>query len=291
MHRLLPVFVVLAVTAAAMSGAGCATDRDRPKEKRERRYDGPVIDLHAHLVLTGAPDEAEQYRKNAADPRLQKVAAIVTAPAGKPDETKTLNDNALALQQENAKIVAVGSVHPADGSFALDELERLALAGTKIVALHPAVQGFDLADPRVAAVVQRCGERGIAVLIEGTADSSMFGKTVALALKYPQAQLIIAHMGFTDFHDAALLVLTAKNAAYAENVWFDVSITAPVYVNSPYEEQLAWVIRRFPKKVLFGSEFPLFTSGAAIDAVQSLGLTEGEQADVLYGNAARLLKL
>lgn len=291
MHRLLKSFIIFAVALVAVSAGSCASaERERPKEKRERRYDGPVIDLHAHLVVTGAPDEDELFRKNAADPRLQRVGAIVMAPFGRLDETRSLNDKAIALQKENPKIVAVASVHPYDGG-ALDELERVALAGVKVLALQPALQGVDLADARVAALVQRCGQREVAVMLEATGDASVFGKTAALALKNPQTQLIIAHIGFSDFHQAALFMLTAKNANYADNVWFDVSATAPVYVNSPYEEQLAWIIRRFPKKVLFGSDFPLYSSSIAIDAVQSLGLSEGEQADVLYGNAARLLKL
>lgn len=281
---LVSLSLCLAVTASS-----CASGDNRPKARKERTYDGPVIDLHAHLVLTGHVDENENFRKNAADPRLQKLGAIVTAPLGKADETRSLNDRVLALVKENAKIVPIPSVHPGDGQFALDELERVAQAGAKLIALHATTQGLDLNDARVGNLVARAGERQMTVLIEGTADPTIFSKTLALALRHPNTQIIVAGMGVTDFHDAAVFALMSKFPGYTDNVWFDVSLTAPLYANSPYEEQLAWVIRRFPKKVLFGSDFPLFTSGAGIEAVQSLGLTEGEQADVLFGNAARLL--
>lgn len=285
---LVSLALALALVLAAL-GASCASSDNKPKQRRERTYDGPVIDLHTHLVLTGHVDEADAFRKNAADPRLQKVGAIVTAPQGKPEETKAQNDRVLALVKENAKIVPIPSVHPADGQFALDELERVVQAGAKLIALHVTTQGIDLNDARVGNLVQRAGERGVTVLIEAVADPTVFSKVLGLALRHPQTTIIVAGIGVTDFHDAAVFALMTKYPGYTDNVWFDVSLTAPLYVNSPYEEQLAWVIRRFPKKVLFGSDFPLFSSGAAIDAAQNIGLTEGEQADVLFGNAARLL--
>jgi len=98
-------------------------------------------------------------------------------------------------------------------------------------------------------------------------------------------------MGLTEFDEAAMFSQAKKNPAYSDNVYFDLASTAALYTRSPYADELVWVIRRFPKNVLFGSDFPLDTSAQAVDAVQQLGLEEGEQADVLYGNAARLLKL
>jgi predicted TIM-barrel fold metal-dependent hydrolase len=173
------------------------------------------------------------------------------------------------------------------------EIDRVIDAGAKMIALDPAKQKLDLADARVGAVVQHCGERGVPVLIEadGALSPGVLGKALQVALDHPQAQLVLGHMGLTHFTEAALFATAKKSAAFPDNVYFDVSSTAALYTKTPYADELAWVIRKFQKHVMFGSDFPLDTSEQAIDAVQTLGLEEDEQADVLYGNAARLLKL
>lgn len=293
----LPVVVVVLLLALALLAGGAAScassPRERERERRPRRYDGPVLDLYAHLALTGAADEAERYRKNAADPRLQKIAAVVTAPAGRPDETRAQNDRVLALAAENKKVVPVPSVFPYDGPPALDELTRLADAGVTLVHLSAAPQGIDPADPRLSALVQRAGERGVALFVEGSgpADSTVFSRVIALAERHPSTQLIVVHMGLVAFRDAAALVAARQGPAWGDNVWLDLSSVATLYSGSPAAPELVWLIRKMQRRVLFGSGFPVDASSQAIDAVQKLGLEEGEQADVLYGNAARLLHL
>ncbi|HEY4220477.1 MAG TPA: amidohydrolase family protein, partial [Myxococcota bacterium] len=234
--------------------------------------------------------DLDAWKKNAADPHTTRIGAVVIAAT--PGDARAQNDRALALAKDDPKVFAVASVHPADGN-ANAEIDRVVDAGAKMVALDPVKQKIDLADPRVAGVVQHCGERGIVVLIEADEALSpgVLGKALILAMDHPQAQLLLAHMGLTGFTTAALFVVAKKNAIFPENVFFDLSSTATLFARSPYDEQLVWLIRKFPKNVLFGSDFPLDTSAAATDALQALGLEEGEQADILYSNAVRLLKL
>ncbi len=288
------VIVVIAATAAvsfaAVPFAGCASQEPHERKRRVQRYDGPVIDVHAHLAVTGAADEEERFRKNAADPHITRIGAVVVAAA--PADARPLNDRVLALARELPKLFAVASVHPAQPD-AVAEIDRVADAGARMIALDPVRQHIDLADPRVGAIVERCGQRALPVLIEadGALSPGVLGKILALAMDHPQARLIAAHMGLTSFSQATMFAMAKKNPAYPDNVFFDVSSTATLYARSPYAEHLVWVIRRFEKNVLFGSDYPLDTSAQAVDAVQNLGLEEDEQADVLYGNAARLLQL
>ena len=282
--------LLVALSAFALFGACASSNPEERRARKVRRYDGPVIDVHAHLVFTGAADEEEKFKKNAADPHITRLGAVVVAAT--PSEARGLNDRVLALAREDPKIFAVATVHPA-AMDAVAEIDRVADAGARMVALDPVKQRIDLLDPKVGVIVDRCGTRGLPVLIEADAAMSpgVMGKALTLALEHPQAQLVLAHMGLTGFDDAALFGNAKKNPLYGDNVYFDVSSTAALYARSPYADELVWVIRRFPKNVLFGSDFPLDTSAQAVEAVQSLGLEEGEQADVLYANAARLLKL
>jgi uncharacterized protein len=295
--------LVVTIALAALTGVtglaaiavplGCATsERPRERERKVRRYNGPVIDLFAHYVVTGTAEEAEEYRKNAADPRLARIVAAVTAAPGRPEETRVLNDRAIQLAAENGKVLPMPSVNPYDAG-AIEELGRMADAGAVLLRLSLGAASLDPSDAKVAAVVQRAGERGVAVFIEGAgaADRGLFSRVITLAERHPSTQIVVVRSGLTAFRDAAALIQARKSPSWNDNVWLDLSSVATLYVGSPAAPELVWLIRKLQKRVLFGSGFPVDRSGAAIDAVQILGLEEGEQADVLYGNAARLLRL
>jgi predicted TIM-barrel fold metal-dependent hydrolase len=102
----------------------------------------------------------------------------------------------------------------------------------------------------------------------------------------------LAHMGGVRFHEFALFGLVRRFAWYPRNVWCDLSAVAAFYADSPYSEQLVWVIRAIgTDRVLFGSDWPVDAPAKAVAAVQALGLTRAEQAQILYANAAALLGL
>lgn len=279
---------LLPLACLALWPSACASS-DKPKrEKKVERYGGPVIDLRAAYD----PNDEEAFLRNAADPRLAKIAAVVLAPAGAPN-ARALNDRVLDLQRREAKVLAGVSVHPYDGSAALEELDRAAAAGARLLALDGAAQRFDLADARVLDVVTRAGDRGMMVLIEGGAVSDLgaFGRIVELASRAPRTRFIVGHMGLTRFLDTAVIASLRRRPGWADNLFLDLSGTATLFVRSPFVDDLQWVIRLFPDRVLFGSDFPRDTTAQAIDATEQLGLTEGEQSLVLYANGAKLLGL
>jgi hypothetical protein len=73
-------------------------------------------------------------------------------------------------------------------------------------------------------------------------------------------------------------------------VYVDISAAAPLYADSPYADQFIWVLRKVgTDRILFGSDFPLYTPAEALDAVRALGFTDEEQAQILHDNAAALI--
>src|SRR5688572_73635 len=131
----------------------------------------------------------------------------------------------------------------------------------------------------------------MAVMLEAPAgEPALFKKVFDLAAKAPSTKIILAHMGLTAFNDAAMLA-HLRSAGRGENVYFDISATSTLYKGSPYVEQLLWVIRLFPDRVFFGSDFPRATSADATDATERLGLSAGEMSMVFYANAAKLFGL
>ncbi len=135
------------------------------------------IDSHVHLW---------NGEKSIADYEAQVKAAGLTVGAfggmwfggpenqalvGNPDSIRAHNDALLELAQKYPNMVPIATVHPYDGSAALDELQRVAARGVKLLKIHPHTQRFDPADPRVLALVRRAGELGVISFRAATAKS------------------------------------------------------------------------------------------------------------------------
>lgn len=292
----------LAGSLALLSTACAPPPPAHPGRPVPRAYAGPLIDVHAHLRIgeddAGRPDQPKGTRELRAleeQAGAAHAALIVIARKGKLDETRSRNDAAIeAARTSQGFFFAVASVHPDDGEAALAELDRVARLGVRVIKLHPNTQNFDVAAPSVGAVVHRSGELGLVLLFDAYSpfDASETGKFLKLALEHPKARFILAHLGGVGFHDMAVFGIIRQFSWYKRNVWFDVSATATFYARSPYRDELAWVIRAVgTDRVLFGSDWPVDPPARAAEALRELGLTEAEQRQVFFTNAAALLDL
>lgn len=290
-------FVIIALAACS------AADRGAPPGDRAGDYAGPIIDLHAHVFFD--PDVAasvnpelvatpEGFERHVAHPRLAAAAAMVIAPRGE-RETREQNDRLLEfVRGSSAPLLPAGSVHPADGEAALRELARLAGEGVAMIKLHPNTQAFSVADPAVRAVVCEAGELGLPVVLDfsGALRTADVGEYIALAMGCPRTRLVLAHAGTARFPETLVLSVLGKYPWYPRNVWLEISVSASMFADSPYREQFVWVLRQIGMdRVLFGSDFPLYTTADAVAAVQRLGLTPEELRRVFHDNAAELLGL
>jgi uncharacterized protein len=263
-------------------------------------YRGPIIDAHAHLRTgesdaTGPdhPQGTARVRGLDAHAGIAKTALIVIAGGG-PEAVRRKNDALLAaVAADPAHFYAVASVHPADGEAALAELARLQRAGVKMIKLHPNAQEFDVADPAVARVTARCGELGMAVLFDSydPFDPGQIGKFVKLAMSQPKTRFVLAHMGFTRFRETMVFALFGKLGA-ARNVWFDTSAIAVTYADTPMRAELVATMRKIGMdRIIFGSDWPVYTPTEALAAVHQLGLTAAEEKKVFHDNIAALVAL
>jgi uncharacterized protein len=262
-------------------------------------YHGPIIDAHTHPMLdaesqiVGEPHPPEAYRALVDGSQISRAAAITIAHRADPDRTRTRNNAVIKLAQDSGRFYfPVCSVHPADGPAALDEVDRVAAAGAAWLKLHPNTQGFDVADPAVAAVVSRATELGLPVLFDAYSpwDANQPGKFVNLAMAVPESRLILAHAHGPGFPQLLVYDIVARYPWWGRNVWIDISVTAAMLAGSPFAEQLTWVLRKVGvDRVVFGSDYPVDDPLAAVRAVAELGFTDAEQAAVLHDNASALL--
>ncbi len=269
---------------------------------RGERYDGPAIDVHAHVALT------EYERVSPTQPlglsaitalddaaKISHSALLVVAKEGEVENTQAMNDRAIdASAASGGRFFPVCSVHPKDAGAALRELERLKSRGVRMVKLHPNAQDFDVASPEIAAIADKAEALGLVLLFDSFSpvDAEELGKFFRLAMRHPKLQVVLAHMGGSQFHQLSVFGLLREFDYYAKNVWFDLSYVALFYADSPYREQLLWNVRKVgTDRVLFGTDWPVDNPLAARQAVEKLGLTEAEQRQVFYSNAASLLQL
>lgn len=259
----------------------------------------PVFDVHVHLREGEASLKAYRDDVAAADLKLSGLAAMwfggpYQAREGAPADVRARNDALIALAGKHADVVAVGTVHPYDGQAALDEVARIASRGVKMLKLHAHTQRFDVADPRVLAVVRKAGEVGMVVLLDNAnilpGDSE---ELFNLAAQAPKTKLVLAHMGGLNFRFWNILFLARTADGFAlDNVYFDISATILLAADSPIEDEFLWTLRNVGiDRVLLGSDYPQISLARTVQALERLDLTEEEKAKVRDRNARRLLGL
>ncbi len=261
-------------------------------------YHGPITDAHAHLRL-GEDDwtKPDQPKGVAALRALDTKAgiarsALIVIGFGDPAAVRAKNDAVIALSTADPQhFYPVASVNPDNGDESLVELDRLAKLGVKIIKLHPSAQEFDVANPVIAKIAQRCGERGMAILFDSfdPFDAAQVGKFVRLTMSQPRTKFVLAHMTFARFRETITFSMLRKMGA-GNNVWFDLSAIAVTYAGSPVQAELVWTMRKIGiDRMIFGSDWPLYSPAEALAATRTLGLNAAEQRQVFHDNIAGLL--
>lgn len=283
----------LLILAAAMGQLA-----SQPASARDRSV--AIVDHHVHLrvgeadwtISPSQPRGLETIGKQARKAGITRTGLVVVATGG-PQTTKERNDALLAaVATDPQHYFAIASVHPADGLAALEEIDRLVRAGVRHLKFHPNSQEFDPAGPEFAAVLKKANEHRMILLVDcfNPMDRNHFSKLMMVALKNPQARFILAHMNMTDFRETASIGLLRK-MRQAENIYFDLSVIASTYANSPLRQELVWTMRTIGMdRMIFGSDWPFNTPEEALKAVQALKLSSSEQRQVLGENALLLMQ-
>jgi predicted TIM-barrel fold metal-dependent hydrolase len=164
----------------------------------------------------------------------------------------------------------------------------------KVLKIHPHTQGFDIADPRTLALVNKAGELGIAVLMDNAGIvagdcQDLFN----LAARAPKTRFIFAHMGGLEFRFWNILVLARTADGFAlTNVHFDISGVVLLAPGSPIEKEFVWTLRNVGiESILLGSDYPQVGLARTVDALEKLDLTREEKTAILSGNARRIFGL
>ncbi len=261
----------------------------------------PVFDSHVHLWDGDKSIGEYEAQVKAAGLTITGFGGMWfggpenQALAGNPASIRAHNDALLALAKKHPTMVPIATVHPYDAAAALDELQRVAGLGVRMLKIHPHTQRFDPADPRVLALVRRAGELGVVVVMDNAnivpgGDSE---KLFNLALSAPKTKFVFAHMGGLNFRFWNILKMArTAEGLFGDNIYFDISAMVTLAADAPIEEEFIWTMRNVGiDHVLIGSDYPQFSLKQTLDALDKLDITPAEKAKIRHENARALLDL
>ena len=103
-----------------------------------------------------------------------------------------------------------------------------------------------------------------------------------VALEFPELQIVAGHIGAPWTQEIISL------ATKFPNIYIDTS----AYKASRFPTDFVEFMRgRGARKVLFGTNYPMLSAAACLEAVDSLGLDPEARELFLFGNARRVFKL
>lgn len=258
---------------------------------------GPLIDVHAHFYYPGCGradgEHLNQGRLRAGD-RIGitfHVASILGSWGASspiyfqsPADTRRGNDEMLALQRADSRIRSYVAVNPNDTAFALGEIDRCVAAGAVGLKLAAARRCDDaLLDP----IIARAAQYSLPVLHHiwqhrrrhwGGQDASDGADLAVLASRHPSVSFILAHIGGGGDY-------THTFAAVRDvpNVFLDLSGSG---VDRGMLDDALLAVG--PHRLLWGADLTLCTGLAKLWALEVIGLSAGELADIRWRNAVRI---
>jgi predicted TIM-barrel fold metal-dependent hydrolase len=258
----------------------------------------PLVDVHAHFYHPGS-GRADWQRVNAARLRAGErigirahIASILgswghTSPTyfPSPADVTAGNDAMLALASEHPdRIRCYVSVNPNDAAHARDEIARCVERGAVGIKLAASRRADDaLLDP----VADEAARRGLPVLHhiwqhrtrewpgQEISDGADLGR---LAQRHPRASFILAHLG-----GGGDWAHTCAAVREIPNIYIDLSGSGVDrgMLDLAYASVGA-------SRLLWGCDITMETGLAKLRALDTVGLSEDEIAEVRWRNAARI---
>ncbi len=271
------------------SGLSDAADKPKPAPTRRIAKLGPVIDCHAHLSYPGSAtsDKKDQQLIEAADKLgIDQLCCSVLTPKrpATAEGFRTCNTKvAEAMKRYAGRVLGYCYVNPGCGDEALDEIRRCVeergFMGVKLYNEHLCT------DPIVFPIVELTIELRVPILHHAGHGHRPFpsqpnisdGAHLAeLARRYPEAQLICAHIGGGGDWE-----WTVKALRHADNVFLDTS-------GSVTDEGIVDMAVRVlgVDRILFGCDMSMT---AGVGKIRGARLTETARRKILGENMKRIL--
>lgn len=256
-----------------------------------------IIDFHTHIFPEAIAQKAvaqvgnhyhiQMHGKGTTEDLLESADRsgidylVICSTATKASQVRNIND--WVASQAGGKLIGFGTLHPEMGNVE-EEMEHIFSLGLKGIKLHPDFQGFDADSPEMDRVYRAIGSR-LPVLIHAgdeNLDSSSPRRLANVLSKFPELTMIAAHLGGHSQWEEALECLVGKN------LYLDTSSA----IRFMGKDLALKIIRQHgTHKVVFGTDYPIVYHEQELKDFYELDLTPQQQEDILYNNAARILRI
>ena len=211
---------------------------------------------------------------------------VVQSVATTPHQVRSINNFiASSVSKAPEKFTGLGTLHP-DSEDIKGDLEHLLSLGLKGVKLHPDIQAFKIDDYRCLKIYELCEEEKLPILMhtgDNRYDYSNPNRLLPILDIYKNLTVIGAHLGGWSIWEEA-----AEKYKNIPNFYVDCS-SSFAYLE---KETAKKIIRTYgADKVLFGTDYPMWSAEREIEYFLSLDLDDEEIMSILNINAKKLFNI
>ena len=244
----------------------------------------PIIDFHAHIY----PNKIAEKATNATadyygilpacigtgndllkEGKKAGIDEFVLLPvATKPGQVRHVNAFILEETAAHKEFHGFGTLHP-DCENIMEEAEYILNLGLKGIKLHPDTQQFNTGLP----LLVHCGDKRF--------DYSHPARLKKVIDNFRKLQVIAAHLGGWSLFEEAFAILRNKDC------YLDIS-SCMMFL--PPETVARYIAGYGADRILFGTDFPLWSPKTEVEAFQRLPLSAEDFDKIAYKNARRILR-
>ena len=256
-----------------------------------------IIDFHAHIYPDKIAEKASQATGDfygitpaysgtseelLASGKAAGISRFVLLPvATKPDQVRHINEFIADEVSAHREFYGFGTLHP-DCESILEEADHIISLGLKGIKLHPDTQQFNTDDKRLFEVFDYIQGR-IPILVhcgDKRFDFSHPRRLKNVIDNFPHLQVVAAHLGGWSLFDEAFELLKDKDC------YLDISSTMMFL---PPEQVEHYIHGYGAGRILFGTDFPLWSPEQEVASFRRLNLSSDEFERIAYKNALEIL--
>lgn len=260
-----------------------------------------VIDAHCHIYPDKIAQKASESTGKFYDVKMcldGKISTllehgitagidhfIVQSVATTPAQVSKINKFiAEAVAHSDGRFTGLGTLHPdsADIKADVNEIINLGLNGVK---LHPDIQRFKIDDYRMLKIYELCEGRLPILMHTGDSryDYSNPNRMMPVIDIYKDLTVIGAHFGgWSKWEEATEALYEYEN--------FYVDCSSSLFALTK-EKAKDIILKYGPKRVLFGTDYPMWEPEGELQKFLEIDLTEQQRQDILCNNAAKLFNV
>ena len=213
-------------------------------------------------------------------------AFVVQSVATSPKQVSSINRFiAEEVRHSNGRFTGLGTLHPEspDAEKDVEEIISLGLHGVK---LHHDIQGYKIDDERCLRLYELCEKKGLPILMhtgDSRYDNSNPNRLVPVLKAFPNLTVIGAHLGGWSIWEEA-----SEKLCSMSNLFVDCSSS----FNWLCDDVIKRIISRYgTQRVLFGTDYPMWSPQTELNRFFSLGYSEKEKRQILSENAKKVFNI